>query len=91
MRNLFFFADRKGLGCTDVMLTIPYHLQKSLETGTESYIVQLDFSFAFDRESNSGLLFKLKSIDVGGSVLSIRWEFLSNCRQKVVVGGATRD
>ena len=36
----------------------------------ESYIVQLDFSAAFDRVSHSGL-FKLKSIGVGGSVLSI--------------------
>ena len=37
----------------------------------ESYIVQLDFSAAFDRVSPSGLLFKLKSIGVGGSVLFI--------------------
>ena len=55
----------------------------------ESYIVQLDFSAAFDRVSNSCQLFKLKSIDVGGSVLSIRREFLSNRRQRVVVDRAT--
>ena len=41
--------------------------------------------------SNSGLLFKLKSIDVGGSVLSIHWEFLSNCRQRIVVDGGTSE
>ena len=40
--------------------------------------------------SNSGLLLKLKSIDdVGGSGLSICYEFLSNCRQRVVVDGGT--
>ena len=44
----------------------------------ESYIVQLDFTLAFDRASHSGLLFKLKSIGVGGSVLSICTEFLSD-------------
>ena len=35
--------------------------------------------------SHSGLLFKLKSIGVGGSVLSIRSGFLSDRRQRVVV------
>ena len=79
----------KGLGCTDALLTISHHLQKSLDAGMESYIVQLDFSAAFDRVSRSGLLFKLKSIGVGGSVLSIWREFLSNRRQRVVVDGAT--
>ena len=39
--------------------------------GMESYIVQLDFSAACDRVSHSDLLFKFKSIGVGGSVLSI--------------------
>ena len=55
----------------------------------ESYIVQLDFSVAFDSVSDSGLLFKLKSIGAGGSVQSICIEFLSNRRQHVVVYGAT--
>ena len=56
----------------------------------ESYIVQLDFSAAFDRVSHGGFLFKLKSIDVGGSVLSICIEFLSDRRQRVVVDGDSR-
>ena len=57
----------------------------------ESYIVQHDFSVAFDRVSHSGLLYKLKSIGVDGSVLSICAEFLSDRRQKVVVDGATTE
>ena len=57
----------------------------------ESYIVQLDFSAAFDRVSHSGLLFKLKSIGVCGTVLSICWEFLSNRRQRVIIDGATSE
>ena len=56
----------------------------------ESYIVQLEFSAALDRVSHSGLLSKLMSIGVGGSVQSICREFLSNRRQRVVVDGATR-
>ena len=85
------FAYRKCLGCTDALLTISHHLQKSLDAGMESYIVQLDFSTALDRVSHSGLFFKLKSIGVGGSVLSICTEFLSNRRHRVVVDGAASE
>ena len=85
------FAYRKGLGCTDALLSIYHDLQKSLAAGMESYILQLDFSAAFDRVSHSGFLFKLKSIGVGGSVLSIRTEFLSDHRQRVVVDGAASE
>ena len=82
------FACRKGLGCTGARLAISHHLQKSLDAGMESYIVHLDFSAAFDTVSHSGLLFKLKSISVGGSVVSICTEFLSDRRQRIVVDGA---
>ena len=64
-------AYRKGLGCTDALLTISHHIRKSFDARMESYIVQPDFSAGFDRVSHSGLLFKLKSIGVGGNVLSI--------------------
>ena len=63
-----------------------HHLRKSLDTWMESYIVQLDFSAAFDRVGHSGLLFKLESIGVGVSVLSNCREFLS-----IVVDGATSE
>ena len=57
----------------------------------EPYIVLLYFSAAFDRVSHCGLLFKLKSIGVGGRVLSICREFLSNLRKRVVDDGATSE
>ena len=79
----------KGLSCMDALLTISHYLQKPLDTRMESYIVQLDVGAAFDRVSHSGLMFKLKSIGEGGSVLSICRDLLSNRRQRVVVDGAT--
>ena len=85
------FAYRKGLGCTDALLTISHHRQKSLDTWMESYIAHLDFSAAFDRVSHSGLLFKLESIGVGGSVMCFCREFLSNRRQRVMVDDATSE
>ena len=95
--RIFFFLPAaqfsywKGLRCTDALLTISHHLQKSLDTEMESYIVHLDFSAAFDRVSHSGLLFKLKSVGVGVSVPSICRGFLSNRRQRVVVDGGTSE
>ena len=82
------FAYWKGLDCTDALLNIYNHFQKSLDAEMEFYIFQLDFCSAFDRVSHSGLLFKLKSIGVGGRLLSICTEFLSDRRQTVVVDGA---
>ena len=41
--------------------------------------------------SHSDILSTLKSIGVGGSVLSICNEFLSNCRLQVVVDGAASE
>ena len=51
------------LGCTDALLTISHHLQKSFDARMVSYIT---FSSTFTVVS-----FKLKSIAVGGSVLCI--------------------
>ena len=85
------FAYRKCLGSTDALLTISHHLQKSLDAGVESYIIHLDFSTVFDRVSHSGLLFKLISIGLGGSVLPICRELLSDCRQRVVIDGAASE
>ena len=81
------FAYWNGLGCTDALLTISQHLQMSLDAGMKSNIVQLDFSATFNWVSHSGLLFKLKSIGAGGSVVPICTEFLSDRRQRVVVDG----
>ena len=92
------WSDR--MACMDAQLTIS-HLQKSLDTGMEFYIVQLNISTAFDRVSHGGLLFKLKCIGVSGSVLSICREFCSletiyaspeaNSWQRAVVDGATNE
>ena len=42
---------------------------------------------AFDRVNHSGLIYKLKSVGVGGPVLSVLEQFLSNRRHRVCVGG----
>ena len=62
-------------------------MQIALDRGTEGRLVQLDLSAAFDRVSHGGLLYKLRSIGIGGQFLSIVSQFLNNRRQHVRVDG----
>ena len=47
----------------------------------EARIVQIDFSAAFDMVNHQGILVQLCSVGVGGSVLSVPTQFLSNRSQ----------
>ena len=49
--------------------------------------MQIDFSAAFDRVNHQGILYRLCSVDIGWSVLSILTQFLSNRSQQVMVDG----
>ena len=49
--------------------------------------MQIDFSAAFDRVNHLGILYKLSSVCIGGSVLFILKQFLSNRLQHVMVDG----
>ena len=81
------FAYRKGLGTCDALLRMSHTLQSALESGQEARIVQIDFSAAFDRLNHLGILYKLCSVGIGGSVLSILTQFLSYRSQHVRVDG----
>ena len=61
-------------------------LQSALESGEEARNVQIDFSAAFDRVNHLAILYKLCSVGIRGSVLSILTE-LSNRSQQVMVDG----
>ena len=49
--------------------------------------MQIGFSAAFDRINQHGILYKLCSVGIGGSVLSGFTPFLSNRSQHVMVYG----
>ena len=49
--------------------------------------MQINFSAAFGRVNHLGILYKLCPVDIGGSVLSILTEFLSNRSQQVMMDG----
>ena len=81
------FAYRNGLGTCDTLLCVSHTPQSALESGQEARIVQIDFSAAFDRVNHQGILYKLCSVGIGGSVLSILTQFLSDRSQHVMVDG----
>ena len=62
------FAYRKGLGTCDAHLRVSHTVQSEFESGQEARIVQIDFSGAFDRVNHPGILYKLCSEGIGGSV-----------------------
>ena len=49
--------------------------------------MQIDFGAAFDGVNHLGILYKLCSLGIGGSVLSILTQFLSNRSQHIMVDG----
>ena len=49
--------------------------------------MQIDFRDAFDRVNHQGILYKLSSVGIGGSVLSVLTKFLFNRSQYVSVDG----
>ena len=75
------FDYRKGLGTCDARLCVSHTLQSQLESGQEARIVQIDFSAACDRVNHPGILYKLCFVGIGGFVLSILTQFLSNRSQ----------
>ena len=81
------FVYRKGLGTCDAILCVAHTLQNALDMGQGARIVQIDFSAVFDRVNHQGILFKLCSVGVGGSVLSVLTQFFYNRSQYVVVDG----
>ena len=81
------FSYRKGLGTCDALLWVAHTLQNALEMGQEARIVQIDFSANINWVNHQGILFKLSSVGIGGSVMSVLTQFLSNRPQYVVVDG----
>ena len=81
------FAYRKGLDTCDALLSVSHTQQNALESGKEARIVQIDFSAAFDRVKHQIILYKLCSIGIGGPVMFISTQSLSNRSQHTVVDG----
>ena len=76
-----------GPGTCDALLCMSHTLENALESGQEARMVQINFSVAFDRVNHKGIIYKLCSVGIGGSVLSILTQFQSNRSQHVMADG----
>ena len=81
------FGFRKGFGTCDALTYLVHNIQSNLDTSSETRLVSLDFSSAFDRVNHKALLYKLRAMGIGGLFYFILNEFLSNRKQRVVVDG----
>ena len=81
------FAYLKGFGTCDALLCVSHTLKSALESRQGARIVQINFSAAFDRVNHQGISYRLSSVGIGGSVLSLLTQFLSNRSQYVLVDG----
>ena len=97
--RLELFIERSGVLPTTQLLIgkvfvlamqfceVSHTLQSALEIGYEARIVQFVFSAAFDRVNPQGILYRLCSVGIGGSVLSILTQFLPSESLHVMVDG----
>ena len=81
------FAYRKALGTCAALLFLSHTLHSALESRQDAGIVQIDFRAAFERVNHQGILCRLCSVGIGGSVLSILTQFLSNQSLHIMVDG----
>ncbi|MES9994358.1 MAG: reverse transcriptase family protein [Candidatus Thiodiazotropha sp.] len=62
---------------------------RALDEGKEVRAIFCDISKAFDRVWHKGLLFKLHSVGISGSLLQWFTDYLANRKQRVVIPGAS--
>ena len=82
------FAYRKGRSTCDALLYLSHIVQSALDRGFEAQIVQLDFSAAFDRINHAAVGHLLSLAGVGGSLLSVLMQFLSQRTYRVSLDGS---
>ena len=76
---------RQGDSAINQLLDISNDISKALDSGKEIRVIFCNISKAFDRVWHRGLLGKLRSIGVGGSLLSWFGNYLEGRQQRVIL------
>ena len=79
---------RKGRSCLTQLLAHYDNIVRNLNSGSETDVIYLDFSKAFDKVDHKLLLNKLKFYGIKGKLFTWIKEFLTNRKQIVTVDGA---
>ena len=84
-------AYKVGDSTINQLLYLVHRIYQALERGEDICFVSLDASAAFDRVWHKGLLYKLRRIGIGGTLLAWITDYLSNRKQRVVIDGSHSD
>ena len=78
-----------GDSCVAQLLSVTHEIYKSFDCNPPQHIrgTFLDISKAFDKVWHKGLIFKLKSYGVDGSLLKLMENYLTGRQQRVVLNG----
>ena len=85
------YGFRSSRSTADVLTVITDRISRALDCSFEARAIALDISKAFDRVWHKGLLYKLESYGITGSMLSLVRSFLSCRKMKVVLDGQSSD
>jgi Reverse transcriptase (RNA-dependent DNA polymerase) len=77
----------KGRSCATNLVEFFDYVSEAVDGGGSVDAIFLDFAKAFDKVPKKRLLEKLRSIGVGGQVLTWIESWLMNCKQHVVIDG----
>ena len=82
-------TDQNNSECGHFLRSPPHEIYKSSDCNPPCYIkgTFLDISKAFEKVWHKGLLFKLESYGVDGSLLKLMENYLTGCQQRVVLNG----
>ncbi|CAB4021276.1 Hypothetical predicted protein, partial [Paramuricea clavata] len=78
---------RSPKSCITQLLDVVYNIGKVLDCGKEMDMIYLDFSKAFDSVPHDKLIFKLSQFGITGPLLDWFSDYLSGCKQRLVVDG----
>ena len=84
---------REGDSCISQLLSITHDIMKGFDAtpSLDTRGVFLDISKAFDRVWHDGLIFKLKTYGISGSLLLLIKSFLQGRSQRVVIDGLSSE
>ena len=83
-KNSGFMPNDSAVNRLLVMFETIY---KNFDSNQDTVFLSLDVSKAFDRVWHEGLIFKLKQLGISGNLLKWFKSYLTNRRQRVILGG----
>lgn len=81
------FGFRRGLGTADLLTVLQHQWSLAVGSGGCAHILALDIAGAFDKVSHPGLIHKVASTGVGGTLLRWIGDYLNKRTLSVVVNG----